>query len=191
VKRICFALLLLAVGGGCTTTIIPPSKPADPATVYVTNYGRHSSLLLPAEKDQWTEYAFGDWDWFAQGHKNSSSAVQALFFSNQAALGRREIKLPDRSKGDQEIAQAIGAKKVESFLVSRERSDTLRHELDQQHQARIDTATFNPKSMLWFVKSDQRYGLCHNCNHATAQWLRELGCTIKGPAMFSKFRVQE
>jgi hypothetical protein len=40
------------------------------------------------------------------------------------------------------------------------------------------------------VKYAGGYGLCHNCNHATANWLRELGCTIRGPAMFSKFRVK-
>jgi hypothetical protein len=190
VKRVPVVLLFF-VAGGCTTTIIPPAKPADPAVVFVTNYGRHSSLLLPASNDQWTEYAFGDWDWFALGHKSSSSGIRALFFSKESALGRREIKLPDPPVSDVEIARVLDAKQVESLRVSRERSDALRHELDEQHQARIDTATFNPEAQLWFVKSDERYGLCYNCNHATAQWLRELGCTIKGSAMFSRFRVKD
>ena len=181
-------LLLALFIGGCTTTIIPPPTPANPATVYVTDYGRHSSLLLPesGSNDRYVEYAFGDWDWFAEGHKISSSGVHALFFSKDSALGRRELTLPH----DENLAGFIHTKQVEELTVPRERANALREELDAIHQAHIDTKVFNQKTQLWFVKYSGGYGLCHNCNHATADWLRQLGCTIRGTAMCSRFRVK-
>jgi hypothetical protein len=181
--------LLALMIGGCTTTIVPPPRPADPVTVYVTDYGRHSSLLLPESNDLFIEYAFGDWDWFAQGHKNSSSGVHALFFSSDSALGRREVKLPSGAS-DAEIAKLLGAKQAEHFEVSGQRATALREKLDALHKEHADTVVLEPSTQLWFVKYQGGYGLCHNCNHVTADWLRALGCKIQGSAMFSKFRVK-
>jgi hypothetical protein len=62
----------LLLCGGCTTTIVPPRAPADPVSVYVTDYGRHSSILLPDPRGHLTEYAFGDWNWFALRQVGSS-----------------------------------------------------------------------------------------------------------------------
>ena len=47
---------------------------------------------------------------------------------------------------------------------------------------------YNPTSQMWFAPDDEHYSLLHNCNHETASWLRALGCTIRGPAMFSNFK---
>jgi len=41
-------LILIATGaGGCATTVVPPPHPFEPVPVFLTDYGRHSSLLLP------------------------------------------------------------------------------------------------------------------------------------------------
>jgi hypothetical protein len=40
------------------------------------------------------------------------------------------------------------------------------------------------------VKDDEHYCILHNCNHVTAGWLRDLGCEVHGPAMFSHFQVK-
>ena len=188
---VCLTLLLFFVAG-CTTAIVPPPKAAHPATVYVTNYGRHSSLLLPEDNDHWVEYAFGDWEWFAQWHKSSSGVFRAFFFSKYSCLGRREIKLAGATtQSDDAVAQRIGSKVCESVLVPRDRADTLRTQLDDLHHAHIDTVIFNPNVRLWFVKYRGGYWLFHNCNQETADWLRSLGCQIHGTAMFSTFRVRE
>src|SRR5437763_2604598 len=45
-------VLMLAVIGpiiGCGGTIVPPASPAHPVTVYVADYGRHSTLIMPTD----------------------------------------------------------------------------------------------------------------------------------------------
>ena len=32
-----------------------------------------------------------------------------------------------------------------------------------------------------------RYSAVNQCNHATARWLRAMGCRVSGPALFSRF----
>jgi len=43
---------------------------------------------------------------------------------------------------------------------------------------------------LTFVKDDDPYICWHNCNHAVAEWLEELGCAVSGWACFSDFCVE-
>ena len=173
-------------GGGCTTTVTPPRNPPDPVSVYLADYGRHSSLLLPDPRGHLTEYAFGDWDWFALRHTSSGDGVRALLFSRYATLGRRQLGVDDRDDAG-DISKATQAAKVEQLQVSRSRVDTLLRRLDSFYDAHIDTVTYSPASNLWFVCYQGDYSACHNCNHATAGWLRELGCDVRGPVMLSKF----
>src|SRR6476660_4433070 len=91
-------VVVLLSAGGCTTTVFPPPRTHGPtATLYITNYGRHSSLLLPISQTEYAptttvvattttpsattsvadpsvnprvvyvEYTIGDWAWFATG----------------------------------------------------------------------------------------------------------------------------
>lgn len=182
-------LLLLMIGGsvGCSATIIPPTNPINPAVVFVTDYGRHSSLLLPAPQGHYVEYAFGDWGWFALRHTNSSDAIGTLFFSGHSALGRRQLFLYDDNPAD--VAKWTGATTVLKLDAASDKITALREQLDALYDKHIDTLTYQPASRLWFVQYDGGYNLFHNCNHVTADWLRELGCRIQGSAMLSKFKL--
>jgi hypothetical protein len=183
------SLSTLLVGGGCTTTLIPPPAPAEPVSVYVTDYGRHSSILLPDPRGHLTEYAFGDWNWFALRQTDSGNGARALLFSKYSALGRRQLNVDDRDNIDH-ISAATKAGKVVKLEVSRARVEALLRGLDDFYDHYLDTVTYAPSSGLWFVRYRGDYHLCHNCNHVTAQWLRELGCEVRGSAMFSKFIVR-
>jgi hypothetical protein len=186
IRAIVFVVL---VCGGCTTTIRPPPAPAEPVSIYVTDYGRHSSLLLPDPRGHLTEYAYGDWDWFALRHTGSGDGVRALLFSEYTTLGRRQLNVDDNDSLD-DVVRATRAKKAVRIEVSAARADELLRRLDQFYDQYLDTVTYSPASALWFVRYHGNYSLLHNCNHATARWLRELGCEVKGPAMFSKFAVR-
>ena len=176
--------------GGCSTTVIPPEHPPDPVSVYVTDYGRHSSVLLPDPRGHLTEFAYGDWNWFALRQTDSGSAMRALFFSKDSTLGRRQLAVDDRDDVDH-ITRATKAVHVARIEAARDRVEALLERLDTFYQGHIDTVTYSPNSQLWFVRYPGHYGVFHNCNHVTAGWLRELGCEVHGTAMFSKFTVRD
>jgi hypothetical protein len=182
--------LIVALGGGCaTTTIIPPPKPADPVSVYITDYGRHSSILLPDPRGHLSEFAYGDWNWFALRQTGSGSGIRALFFSKYSTNGRRQLHVDYRDDVNA-IVRAIKAEHAANIQVPRDRALALLERLDHFYEQHLDTVTYSPFSQLWFVRYSGHYGAFHNCNHVTAGWLRELGCDVRGSAMFSKFTVR-
>jgi hypothetical protein len=181
--------LLALLACGCATTILPPHAPADPVSVYVTDYGRHSSVLLPDPRGHLTEFAYGDWEWFALRHTDSGSAVRAILFSKNSTIGRRQLGVDDRDDVDH-IIRATKAAHVAKIEVARDRAEALLTRLDTFYDRHLDTVTYSPFSQLWFVRYRGHYGLFHNCNHVTADWLRELGCDVRGIAMLSKFTVR-
>jgi hypothetical protein len=180
--------LLVACGSaGCvTTTIVPPPPSGDDLPIFVTDYSRHSSILLPAPEGHYVEYAFGDFNWFALSQTRASNAVHAMFWSAGATLGRRQLELLDDPLA---VASDTEAEKVIRLQAPRAKVDALRDELDAAYFARHDTITYNPASSMWFVRSSEPYNALHNCNHLTARWLRRLGCKVHGAAIFSKFRI--
>jgi hypothetical protein len=176
-------------GGGCTAVIVPPAvaPAARTAPVLVADYGYHSTLILPRAQGGLVEYAYGDWTYFGQNKKSVSTALHALLMSDQATLGRRMI---DQEPDPTGVVHATGAKGVIRFDAPREKVEELEVALDQRFTARRESITFNPVHQLYFVKDDERYGVGHNCNHFTAEWLERLGCRVQGPVVGSSFRVQ-
>ena len=47
-----------------------------------------------------------------------------------------------------------------------------------------------PGDFYVYVKDDEPYGLLHNCNRETADWLNLLGCRTCGIALTSHFKVE-
>jgi hypothetical protein len=169
----------------CTTTLTPPSPVADPVTVYVTDYGRHSSLLMP-KGDGYTEYAFGEWGWFALGHTSMWRAPFILAIPGQSTLGRRDLGAIGNA--EEATVRADGAA-AQAMTVERQRVRDLITTLDSRFAAHTDTRIVGPDAME-FVKDPLPYHAFHNCNNVTADWMRELGITIHGPALYSNFQVE-
>jgi len=185
------ALALLAAlggGGGCTAVIVPPPAPGRTAPVLIADYGYHSTLILPRAQGGLVEYAYGDWTYFGQNKKSVATALHALLASDQATLGRRIINREPDPTG---VTQATGAKGVIRFDAPRDKVEELEIALDERFSARRDSITFNPAHQLYFVKDDERYGVAHNCNHFTAEWLERLGCRVEGPIVGSSFKIRE
>src|SRR5688572_19702598 len=95
------AILLLTLltgvastGGGCATTVRPDARPIDPVAVFLTNYGVHSSLMLPTPDGRFVEYSFGDYGYAALNHGGPHNALRALFVSGQSGIGRRFLSVP-------------------------------------------------------------------------------------------------
>jgi hypothetical protein len=182
------ALFLLAMlSGGCATHVTPPSFVRDPVTVFVTDYGKHSSIVLPDPDGGYVEYAYGDYDWFALGDVNLFSGIRAIFASPKATLGRRYF--PAR---DGPLAPAdLRCEKLSEFAASQARVEALRMNLESIFNRSREKPIHSDFSMLEHVPDPQQYWLFHNCNHATAEWLRSLGCRVDGPAILSNFRLTQ
>jgi hypothetical protein len=182
------AILALLLAGGCSATVVPPSAPVNPVAVYLTDYGRHSSIVLPNHSGtELTEYDWGDWDWFALGDAHWYTAPRTLFFSRHATIGLRNI--PMQSNLEQ-LKRELGADAVVRIECSQSLVEALRKRLDEKFSAGSTTLMKSDYSKLWQVKDDsERYWLGHNCNHMTARWLKQLGCKIRGWPVLSHFKV--
>jgi hypothetical protein len=174
------------MGTGCAGTVHPPVNPTDPVTVYLADYGRHSSIVLPDGDNQCIEWAFGDWRWFALGDTKTSVALAAMLHSPQAALGRREITpQPD----DQAMQRTLQADHVVHFQVSSERAKALLDALERRYARHADTQIHSDYAQLDMVKDNEHYWVLHNCNHVTMHWLKKLGCRVDGMGVLSNFKL--
>src|SRR3954468_18216153 len=96
-RRISSILLLAAAcltgGLGRATTVRPVPKPIDPVPVFLTDYGVHSSLMLPTADGNYVEYSFGDYEYAALNHTAPHNVIGALLVSGQSAIGRRFLSI--------------------------------------------------------------------------------------------------
>jgi hypothetical protein len=190
----CLFISMMLFLSGCTSTkVIPPVRPQEPVTVYLTDYGRHSSVLIPSINGggDYDEWAFGDYEFFAKGDTRWWVAIRAMLHSPQATLGRRQIK--NASMVSQEsLMKALGdCRRLMRFEASRVRAEALELQLDTQFRNGAAKPLYSSYSTLYHVPDSQPYWVLHNCNHVTAHWLRRLGCEICGPAIYSNFKLAE
>jgi hypothetical protein len=180
------AIAVVSVLAGCATTVTPPAGVRDPVKVYLADYGRHSSLILPRPDEVLVEFEFGEWRWFALDQTGFWDAWRALCWPSAGTLGRRELT------AETAAALRAGALGQELFelAVERERADALLRQLDLRWTRNAATAVYHARYDLHFVRDNQSYHLLHNCNPAVAGWLRELGCAVRGPALLSNWRVR-
>lgn len=185
---------------GCTTTILPPAAPSEPATVYLIDYGQHSGLVFPyangsgeavegrgeERTPSYVEFAFGEWRWFALNEEGFFGAIRALLFPTQGTLGRREIHTPPRQRREP------GWHFDQIYPLTVEAADVrkLRAELEARWQVHEEERVYNETNGLTFVPDPQRYSLLRNCNPVLAGWLSQLGCEVRGMALLSQWRIE-
>jgi hypothetical protein len=170
---------------GCAMTIVPPSDPVEPTTIFVVDYGRHSSLLLPrAGNDGLDEYAYGDWAWFALDRSSTLNLLPTLFLPTRGTLGHAVWMVEADADA---IRAARDVELVIPVIVETEKAAALHRRLDERFDAARDTLHWQPRYGLDFVHDPTSYHVFHNCNQVTASWLRELGCEVRGCTMFSAF----
>jgi len=179
------ALALWATG---CASVVPVAHPDRPVAVYVTDYGIHSSLLLPTDDGRYVEYNFGDWDYAALNHCWPNDAVEALFLSSRSTLGRRFIDAPPF--GDRPKPVHPAPSRVQLVYVSQESVDRVVDTLDARWRAGAANIVHNPDNNMDFVPDTEHYSLANNCNHLTARCLRDMGCDVHGLVFTSKFQVK-
>lgn len=170
---------------GCSWTVVPPTPPPPTETVFLSQYGWHTRLALPVEDEaKFVEFGFGDWRYYALGERSTGSGLRALFFSESATLSRRELVAPSLH----DPTAHFGSRRSVGLKLPEEKVATLRRELEKSW--REATGSTRRAEGLAFRKVDQDYGLFHNSNHLTAEWLEALGCKVRGPTLLGNFRVK-
>ena len=176
------ALLGIAVVGGlqlsfgCTSTITPPANVTDPVTVFVLREAMHNGIVLPPCRagDEYVEFGFGDWSWFALGNDEWYHAFATVLWPTQGTLGRRTF---GAHTADQLLAHVTWAE-LSPVVVSRDKAGALRDRLQHEHDARIGEAV-QRRDLGWtFVPYDQSYWFAVNCADVCADRFRELDCAV-------------
>jgi hypothetical protein len=175
---------------GCSATVIPPAAPPRPTTVYLCDYGYHSDLLLPVGNGVYVEYLYGDWAWAAMNDTGAASAVRAGLFSTRSTLGRRCAYDPAPDAVPRPVTPALRQLPI---VVDGELARRLVASLDARWRSHADTAVNNGAAGAFYlyVDDDQPYGMIHNCNRLTAEWLEQLGCRTSGVPLMSHFDVRQ
>lgn len=185
--RIGLLLALLVGVNGCVTHVTPPARVDDPAVIYLADYGTHASLVLPNDDFTLTEWAWGDWQYFALAQTGFIGGIRAIFFSDSSTLGRRSLST--RRDADA-IRDHLQARRVVAMRVERQSLRDLKRDLTQRYADNIDGEIWNEDYQQHFVPEDLRYHALNNCNHETARWLRSLGADVGWVAPTGNFRIR-
>jgi hypothetical protein len=186
-RRISSILLFtLALCSGCATTVRPDARPIDPVPVFLTDYGVHSSVMLPTSDGRYVEYSFGDYGYAALNKGGPHNALGALLVSGQAGIGRRFLTI---RPGEDAPRPAYAPKSIQRLYANRFEVSALVKQLDQRYRAGTDKPVHNAITDAVFVKDSEHYSIANNCNHMTARLLRDIGCEVRGDTGISSFKV--
>jgi hypothetical protein len=191
-RRLLLQASLLAVVAllgllGCATVVEPPKQPTTPLAVFLVDYGRHASLLLPdSASGGLVEYAYGDWAWFALDESAWYDVFATLFWPTRGALGRRTLDVAPEVGA---LRRAIPCEALLPVFVEAEDARALLARLDADYQRHADSAHHQPLYRLDFVHAEASFHVFHGCSHQVASWLRELGCRVRGASLWATFEV--
>lgn len=179
---------LSAVGGGCAPRVYPPAAVSKPATIYLCDYGVHSSLLLPTGERKFVEYVYGDWAYAVENQTDPLHTFGALLVSFNPALGRRFLTT---EPGEARPHPPNIPFTIDPIIVEADRVAEVVRSMDERYQRHIDTAVLNdlPTYRFTFVRDDEHYSFLHSCNHLTETNLERMGCVVGGFPIGSNFVV--
>lgn len=182
--------LFLVVGvllTGCTGRVIQPTALTEPETVYLLDHGRHSSLVLPRE-DGVVRYAYGEWNWYAGDQRGALAGISAMLWPTRGALGRKVfpgVRIPPLpSQVAPEGIERVFTLQAEMSLVRK-----LQRDLDRIFEEGKEELIYHPFYNLEFVPYPRAYWFGHQSNQVTAEWLRQLGFTVRGAAWLSDWQI--
>lgn len=178
------AVLALAA---CAATVSCPDPEGDTRTAILLDHGRHASLVLENPDGGTVRYSWGDRRWYADDDTSFASGFNALFRRTPAVLARRELAAPP---GIDAVRAALGVVVEHAWAVDvpAARSDRLLDDLETAFYSDPAAIFRNDDYRLDFAPHPRPYTLAYNSNHMVADWLRELGCDVRGSPKLSNWR---
>ncbi len=188
--RLLIGVLVATCLCGCVTVVSPPAHPADPVSVYLADYGIHSSLVLArGTGGDVVEYSFGQWDWYALNHTEWYRLCDVMLIPTHGALGRREWKAPPTTETREPLSERMPVYSLYDLHVERAAAEALLARLDARFRSHLDTRVENDDYRLSLVRDDHLYWFGHACNAEVEDWLRELGCGVRAWSLVADFRI--
>jgi hypothetical protein len=185
---LCMAILLLSAQG--CVTVHAPEHPIDAVSVYLADYGYHSSLMLPTPDNGYVEYCWGDWSFSVENHDNPYiDGPRALFLSFQSGFGRRYLKVNPITGEPMVPYSSSPLKNLTRFYASRADVEAVEQELNTRYQADEGPPETNPDTGNVYVKDSVHYSFWDNCNDLSADVMRRLGCQVDGVVGANYFHV--
>jgi hypothetical protein len=160
----------------CTSTVTPPAGVVTPATVFLLREAMHTGIVLPParEADEYVEFGYGDWSWFALGNDAWYHAFATVLWPTAGALGRRTFG----ARTADELRARVTWAELQAIDVERDRAHALRGELQRAFDAGLGDARPRPDLGWVFVPDDRSYWFAHNCADVAAAWFEQLGCSV-------------
>ncbi len=173
----------------CTTVVIPPPEASEPLPVLLLDHGHHASLAVPGPDGGVVRYAYGDWSYYGSRKTNIFVAAAAVLWPTRSGLGRRQLPGPPSAIGVTRQLK-VWVEHTYTLVVEAWSVARLTARLDSIFAANLETRLYNPAYDLEFVHHPDPYWALHNSNQVVAAWLTELGCRVRGAALFSKWEVE-
>jgi hypothetical protein len=174
---------------GCAATVSCPEMGEDPRPVFLLDHGRHATLVLGRADGRLVRYSYGDWRYYAEADTRLRQGVAALLWRTPAALGRREL---DAAPTQPELRRAlrVGVEEILELEAAGAAVDALLRNLDATFFDARAHLHYNALYDLEFVPHPRAYWFWYNSNHMVADWLRGLGCAVRGGTLLSNWRSE-
>ena len=181
------ACLLLPVSlSSCAWQVIPPAEVREPVPIFLSEYGRHTRLALPHNSRAFFEYGFGEWNFYGLEKQGVFSALRAISVLGEGAFSRRELPFV---LNERDFLHAAAGDRSARLWVERSLADSLSQELEARWRANAGTVMIRRFDQVPVSRDPAPYYLFGNSNHAVEQWLRRLGCGVRGSPVTSNFQV--
>ncbi len=185
---LCIAIAQTACVG---YTVRPPEIVADPAHVFVIDYGDTSRLWLPEDTGGFTEWGYGDWRWYANDQTNLLYGIIVLTWPTSGTLGMHVRQTGPWGSDGVLLSDLAGyAQLVHEIDVERAKMEALRAELHERYESQRSTEIYNERRQMSFVKDQSSYWMGHQSTTVMAGWLREMGCKASGYSLRANYHVR-
>lgn len=182
-KTVRVLAMLIAVTfslGSCASVVVPPVDVVDPVEVFVLSEAIHTGVLLPPDPgasgnpDQYVEFGFGDWSYYALENDYWFQAVDTVLWPTKGTLCRRTFGV----SAAEQLLNLADEIRLQSITVSRKDASRLRRRLQAEFDAARKHVIVNRDSHLKFVPTTYSYWLPYNCVDVAVDWLLELDCKV-------------
>lgn len=168
--------------------VTPPEDVRQPARVFLSEYGKHTSVAFPVSGNGYVEFGFGEWHYYGMEEHGIGSSLRALGGGGRGALSKREIAFS--GSAEMQFAQVAKSDRSMAIDVEWKRMRALRTALEGRWEASDEQVVRTHDGLE--VRSDpEAYRFFRNSNKASAKWLEEMGAEVRGTPVLSNFRIVE